>query len=65
MPRKWRRSGTVIRPICVEPRKLRPFNSTIQICSVCKKVDVYKGDNHSCSDYISRAEEREYQSNCD
>lgn len=65
MPRKWRRSSIVNRPCFVAPRKLRPFNSVIQICSICHKVDVYKGDNHSCSDYISRAEEREYQSNCD
>jgi len=59
MPRKWRRSSVVNRPVCIAPRKLKPFNSVIQQCSVCGKIDVYLGDNHSCLDYLAAKENRD------
>ena len=33
---------------------LKPFNSVIQTCPVCGKLDVYKDDGHSCQDEITR-----------
>jgi len=37
---------------------LKPFNSVIQICEVCGKIDAYKGDKHNCNDEIIRQEVR-------
>ncbi len=41
-------------------RELKPFNSVIQICPVCNKIDVYKGDNHDCNQYAANADAREH-----
>lgn len=35
-------------------KDLLPFNSVIQVCPECGKVDVYKDDGHSCAQYIVR-----------
>lgn len=29
-------------------RELKPFNSVIQVCPKCRKIDVYKDDGHTC-----------------
>ena len=34
--------------IAYAKRNLKPFNSVIQICPVCGKVDAYKDDGHNC-----------------
>ena len=39
---------------------LKPYNSVIQICPDCGKVDVCKDDNHECD---REAEERSHE--CD
>ena len=31
-----------------EKKELKPFNSTIQQCFICGKIDVYKDDGHVC-----------------
>lgn len=33
---------------------LKPYNPVIQVCPVCGKIDVYKGDGHSCDAYLAR-----------
>lgn len=35
---------------------LKPFNSVIQICPVCGRVDVYDGDNHDCGTELAKQE---------
>lgn len=37
---------------------LKPFNSVIQVCPCCGKVDVYKNDGHSCSNHLANEENR-------
>lgn len=29
-------------------KQLKPFNAVIQVCPRCRKVDVYRNDNHTC-----------------
>ena len=43
-----------------DKKDLKPFNSIIQVCPVCGKVDAYKGDNHSCEEEINRQENLDY-----
>jgi len=31
---------------------LKPLGYVIQICPICNKVDVYKGDKHDCKAWI-------------
>ena len=42
---------------------LKPFNEVIQVCPNCRKVDVCKGDGHTC-DYEWQME-REYSNHYD
>ena len=39
-------------------KDLLPFNSVIQICPECRKIDVYKDDGHEC--YFN-AEEQDWE----
>lgn len=39
---------------------LLPFNSVIQNCPICGKVDVYKNDGHDCVAYSQNQEAQEY-----
>jgi hypothetical protein len=38
---------------------LKPFNQVIQQCPICMKIDVYKGDGHSCGQEAILQEQRE------
>lgn len=39
-----------------ERDKLKPFNSVIQACPRCGKVDVYKDDGHDCDACLRHVE---------
>jgi hypothetical protein len=41
-------------------RGLLPYNSVIQVCPVCGKVDVSKDDGHDCDSEAERQENDEY-----
>lgn len=43
-----------------ETEQLKPFNSVIQVCPICKKIDAYKGDNHNCNEEMIRQIESSY-----
>ena len=40
--------------------KLKPFNSVIQICPNCQKIDVYENDEHDCEYLQISREQKEY-----
>ena len=42
--------------------KLKEFNSVIQVCSECGKIDVYKNDGHTCN--RGKQESREEEQEC-
>jgi hypothetical protein len=42
-------------------KSLKPLNAVIQICPVCSKVDVYKGDGHDCDDYLLRRSSSDWE----
>ena len=45
----------------VDDLGLKPFNSVIQVCPVCGKVDVYKDDGHDCGAHLRQLESEENQ----
>lgn len=40
-------------------KDLKPFNSVIQMCPECGKIDVYLNDGHSCGAEIVKQMDRE------
>jgi len=40
--------------------ELKPFNSIVQVCSTCGKIDVYKDDGHSCRAEALKRENLDY-----
>ena len=45
----------------ITKKDLLPFNSIIQICPECGKIDVYKDDKHDCSVNPNREAENDAQ----
>ena len=43
-----------------DKKDLKPFNSIIQVCPVCGKVDAYQDDGHSCEEEIIKQEGEDY-----
>jgi hypothetical protein len=46
----------------MKEKKLKPLNSTIQVCPYCGKVDAYKGDKHDCQYERIKQERQESES---
>ena len=46
----------------MKKEELKEFNSEIQICPDCDKIDVYKNDGHTCDKKFqeARAESQEH-----
>ena len=40
--------------IKLKKEELKPYNSVIQVCPDCGKVDVCLNDGHSCGEHLNR-----------
>jgi hypothetical protein len=47
----------------MEIEKLKSYNSVIQICPECSKIDVYFNDGHDCEAEIVKKINREMSDN--